>query len=278
MGVPDDNLELDVSDDASLQDSEDVQKQDASYSVVFGNATPAPAQSTSKISASNVNGYTSFPVKFTVNLVIDGKKAVGKRVIISINDKNYTRITDDNGQAFLNIYLAKGTHKVQYFFAGDKNTKASSGASSIIIRDAVKTNLKVGDAYINYRQGLKSLFYVKLTDARGNPIKSKNIIFKSLGKTYNAKTDSKGNAKIYLNLAKGNHMVYFYFVKESPYLASKGSTKIFFREPLTKGNGYWMWPSHMSSTNLKTLANRGTKHIFLESYALTAYGSTYVSS
>ncbi|MDO5859250.1 Ig-like domain-containing protein [Methanobrevibacter sp.] len=267
-----------VEDIQSGDDTEPLQASEISDEVSVSNSTSDVSKASSKVSASKAVGYTTFPTKFTVKLTVDGKKIAGKKVNIFVNNKNYTRLTDKNGDATLNIYLAKGNYKVIYSYAGDKNTSASSGVGSINIKDAIKTKLKVGDNYISYRQGLKTIFYVKLTDVKGNPIKSKKVIFKVLGKTYTAKTDSKGNARIYLNLKYGNHMVYYCFVKDSPYLSSKGSAKLFFKHPMAKGNGYWMWPSHMSSTNLKTLASRGTKHIFLESYAISAYGTSYVAS
>lgn len=268
-----------ITDDVlqSSEDSADAISSDADKLGV-SNGSASAVNKTSKVSASKVSGYSSFPTKFTVKLTIDGKKVAGKKVRIFLNNKTYTRTTDKDGNAVLSICLNKGTYKVDYSYAGDKNTTASKGSSTIAIKQAIKTHLKVGDKFINYRQGLKSLFYVKLTDAAGKPIKSKKVVFKALGKTYTAKTDSKGNAKIYLNLKKGNHRVYYCFAKESPYLTSKGSYVLYFREPMAKGNGYWMWPVHMKSTNLKTLANRGTKHIFLESYAISAYGSSYVAS
>lgn len=47
---------------------------------------------------------------------------------------------------------------------------------------------------------------------------------------------------------------------------------------MAKGNGYWLWPAHMKSINLKSLAKRGTKHIFLHSYAISVHGKSSVIS
>ena len=145
------------------------------------------------------------------------------------------------------------------------------------IDSPIKTKLKIGDKYINYRQGSKCLFYVKLLDANNNVIKNRNVTFKVAGKTYTALTNSYGNAKIYLNLKKGTYTVkYYYYKKNAPYLASSGSYKIKFKAKIAKGNGYWLWSSDMKKINLKNLAKKGTKHIFLHVKALSAHGKPAV--
>jgi hypothetical protein len=104
------------------------------------------------------------------------------------------------------------------------------------------------------------------------------VTFKVAGKTYTAKTDKNGVAKVYLNLKKGTHTVKYSFKKNAPYLSSSGSFKIKVRAKMAKGNGYWLWSSHMKNVNLKSLSKKGTKHIFLHVQAISVHGRSAVVS
>ena len=150
-------------------------------------------KSNSSLSASKVSGYSSFNTKFVAKLLIDGKQASGKKIVFSLNNKNYTRQTDAKGLATLNIQLPKGTYDVALTYAGDANTSSSKATSKITIKEAKKTHF-VADEYLNFRQGSKSIFYVKLVDANSKPIKSQAVTFKVAGKTLKAKTTKYGYA------------------------------------------------------------------------------------
>ena len=242
-----------------------------------GNSTSEVVKSKSAVSASKVNGYQSFKIKIVAKLTIDGKVASGKKVIFNINDMNYTRKTNANGQATLGITLAKGSYDVKLYYDGDANTNSSKGNTKVEIKEAKKTKFLV-DNYLNFRQGLKSLFYVRLVDANSKPLSAQVVNIKVAGKTYKTKTTKKGYARVFLSLKKGTYTLKASFAKNQPYLASSKNVKIVVRSKMAKGNGYWMWPKHMSTTSLKELAARGTKHIFLEGDAVSSYGKSYVAS
>ena len=235
-------------------------------------------QSTSQITSSKVTGYESFATTVSLELTADGKPLASKPVSILLNGKTYKRVTDNNGKASLSLYLNAGTYTAQFTYLGDNMTTNATGTCSVLIKEPVKTSLKVGDKYINYRQGSKCLFFVKLVDEKGNPIKYQTVKFRVAGKNYFAKTNKLGYAKIFLNLKKGKYKVRYSFYKTSPYLYSKGAHVIKVKAKMAKGNGYWLWPMHMKSLNLKSLASRGTKHIFLQAYAVSAYGKSSVES
>lgn len=245
--------------------------------VLSANSTSDVAKSKSSVSASKTTGYSSFNTKFVVKLAIDGKAVKGKEISIKVNKKKYTALTNKNGQASFNLNLPKGTYKVNFAYSGDGNTTSSSGSSKIIIKESKKTRFLI-NKYLNHRQGLKTIFDVRLVDQKGNAIKHKLVKFKVAGKTYKVKTSKKGYAKLHINLKKGTYKIKCSFSKKAPYLACKKTTKIKVRSKMVKGNGYWMWPVHMASTNLKTLADKGTKHIFLLGEAVSAYGKSYVTS
>ncbi len=277
--------EVEVNDVGNVKDdsidnqvlSEEDSTQMAENPILGDNSSSPVVKSKSSVSASKASGYGSFATKFVVKLTIDGKAASGKKVLINVDGKDYTRKTNDKGQAILNIKLSKGTYKVKFSYAGDENVTSSKGNSQITIKEPMKTKF-LSNYYLNFRQGLKSLFYVKLVDKNSKGIKGQTVTIKVAGKTYNIKTDSYGYAKRFLSLKKGNYNIKCSFSKKQPYLSSSKNVKIIVREKMAKGNGYWLWPMHMSSLDLKELASRGTKHIFLLSDAIYSYGESYVVS
>ena len=237
-----------------------------------------PPKAASQITSSDVSSYESFDADLSFKLTSNGKALSNKPVVISVNDKSYDKVTDAEGIAKLTVTLKKGTYTATCTFAGDNETDGTTGTCKLTVKAATKTKLKLGDKNINYRQGSKCLFYVKLVDSAGNVIKNQWVRIKVDGKTYKVKTNKNGNAKIFLNLKKGKHKVKYYFDKTSPYLASSGSCKIKVKAKMVKGNGYWLWPAHMKSISLKSLAKKGTKHLFLHVEAISSYGKGAVVS
>lgn len=232
----------------------------------------------STISAKNVKGYESFSTKFEVELRANDTALAAKKVNITINDKLYTKTTDSAGKASVSVKLNVGTYNVRFAYAGDDNTTPCEGTAKITIQSPTKTKISVADKYINYRQGLKNAFIVRLLTDSGKAVKNQLVTFTVNGKTYTAKTDSKGYAEVYLNLKKGTYTVKYKFTKTAPYLASSGSYKIKVKSAIAKGNGYWLWSAHMNKVSLKKLSKLGTKHIFLHVQSIAVHGKSAVVS
>lgn len=238
----------------------------------------ADEKAASSITSSDVTGYESFASGLTFKLTSDSKALAYKPVSINVAGATYYRNTDANGVAALSVSLKAGSYTATCYYGGDNATSNATGTCAVTVKAPTKTQLKQGDKNIIYRQGSKCLFFVKLVDANGKPIKNQWVTFKVSGKTYTAKTNKYGNAKIFLNLKKGTRKVTYSFAKTSPYLGSSGSAKIKVRAKMAKGNGYWLWPAHMKSISLKSLAKKGTKHLFLHVDAIGSYGKKYVVS
>ena len=232
----------------------------------------------SEISASPTVGYESFSTEFVVTLASQNQSLSNYTVKINVDGADYYRTTNATGQAVLKLKLAKGTYAVSYSFAGDNCTNPSNGTTEITVKSPTETKISQADKDINYRQGLNSVFIVRLVKSSGAGIANQTVTFKVNGKTYTNKTDSKGYAQIFLSLKKGTYTVKYSFSSNAPYLSSSGSCKITVKSSIAKGNGYWMWASGMKSVNLKTLKDKGTKHIFLHSYAVSLYGKSAVQS
>lgn len=260
-----------VTDMAEIGD--DVIMEDGVFDVVGDDVSKY-----TEISANSTIGYESFSTAFTVELTSNGEALASKPVSININKVDYKKTTDANGKVTLNVKLAKGTYDATYSFLGDENYAASNGTSTITVKDPSKTVLKVADKDINYRQGSKSVFIVRLLTSSGAAVKNQQVTIVANGKSQKAVTDSKGYAQVYLSLKKGTRKVSYSFKANSPYLSSSGYTYIKVKDSLPKGNGYWMWGSDMKSINFKTLKSKGTKHIFLHSYAINLFGKKTVTS
>lgn len=248
-----------------------------------GNSTDVPVvnetvKANSTISAKNAVGYETFSTKITVELSSDNGTLASRPVNITVNNVIYQKVTDAKGQVILNVKLSKGSYNVDFAFGGDENTSASSGTSKITIKAPLKTTLKVSNKDINYRQGLKNAVIVRLLDEKGKAVANQNVTFKVNGKSYTVKTNKNGYAEVFLSLKKGTYKVKFSFTKSAPYLSSSGSYKIKVKSPIAKGNGYWVWSSHMKSVNLKKLSKLGTKHIFLHVHSIAVYGKSSVIS
>lgn len=269
-----DGVDIPIEDvDANVSSSDSQETENSSEYMV----NETVKQNTS-LSASNVVGYEKFSTSMVVKLTSGNQSLASKNIDLTLNGVEYHKITDKDGKVTLNVKLAKGTYKLTFSYAGDENTTQSSGNCTVTIKSPLKTTIKVTDKDINYRQGLKNAFIVRLLDENGKAVKNQVVTFKVNGKTYTAKTDSKGYAEVYLNLKKGTYKVKYSFAKNAPYLSSSGSYKIKVKAPISKGNGYWVWSSNMYSVDLKKLSKLGTKHIFLHVHSISVYGKSAVIS
>lgn len=124
------------------------------------------------------------------------------KVSFSYNGKTFTAKTDEKGEAITVIpLLDKGTYKITYIFKGNDGLYSSSSSGTICIKSAAN-KLIASDLKMNYKDGSK--FSVKFTDNKGKVLSGKTITFKLDGKTYTAKTDSKGVAKLAIGDLKPN--------------------------------------------------------------------------
>ena len=264
--------------DTLALDASEVELSDDVADETLGQEVNTDEKASSSITSSDVSGYESFTSDLTFKLTSDNNPLANRAVSINVNGATYNRNTDANGVATLSVGLKVGSYTATCYYAGDNATSNATGTCTVTVKAPVKTKLKQGDKNILYRQGSKCLFFVKLVDANGNAVKNQWVTFKVSGKTYKAKTNKYGNAKIFVNLKKGTRKVTYSFAKTAPYLASGGSAKIKVRAKMAKGNGYWLWPAHMKSISLKSLAKKGTKHLFLHVEAIGSYGKSYVVS
>ena len=144
----------------------------------------------------DVSNYFGAKTNYKVRIYTDGGKTVGagKVVTFKVNGKTYNVKTDSNGYAKLAINLNPNKYTVT----------ASYGGFKVSNKITVKNVLSASD--ITKKKSKTTKFSTKLVDPNGKVLSGKKITFKINGKTYSAKTNSKGIAtvtiKITLNVGK----------------------------------------------------------------------------
>ena len=125
--------------------------------------------------------------KYKVLAIGDDGQPVGagETVIIKVNGKSYNVKTDKNGYAYLKINLKPKAYTIT---AEYKNTKVSN---KLTVKQILKSNnVKVK------RSAKKMVLKATLKSSKGKAISGKKITFKKKKKTYKAKTNKKGIAKV----------------------------------------------------------------------------------
>ncbi len=130
-----------------------------------------------------VTMYYGAGKSYTVK-VLDDNGNVAKRVAITfkIGGKTYTKTTNDNGYASLKINLNPNTYTITATYKG----------FSVSNKIVIKPTLILAAKTVKKSKTFK--YNVKLLDKNGKILKNKKVTVKFRGKTYAAKTSSKGIA------------------------------------------------------------------------------------
>lgn len=179
--------------------------------------------STSKIVAPPVVGLTSSNNVLTATLTVDGVALKGKTVAFTINGKTYSKTTNSNGVASLEVGLKKGEYPVTVSYAGETNIKKASVSSSVIRASSAASKL-VAPAYTAY-VNFKNVFTATLT-VDGFALANRAVGFTINGKTYTQTTNSKGVASLDIGLRKGSYPVTVSFAGEKNVNKASVSSKI----------------------------------------------------
>ncbi len=215
--------------------------------------------------------------KFAVRLVAGAiYNLPNKEVIIEINGKNYTRTTDVEGIAYLTINLNPGNYDVYYYYLGDDVFEGVGNSSQLTVIPRIPTKLNVLKGSTFHKNSGISYNIELSTD---KPLPGKNVVVKIGSQTFSQTTD--GNGVIHLNINNFNEGIYdvtYSFDGDRDYAPCSGSSSLVITSEIPYGYGYWVRYVDMYNLNLASLASQGTKHIFLHSYAFTAYGEGSVAS
>ena len=141
--------------------------------------------------------YYRNATQYTVKVLGDDGKAVGagENVTFNINGVLYTRQTDANGIAKLNINLQPGDYIIT---AEHKGSMVSNNIKVLPV-------LNAADISMNYRDGTQ--FKATLVDGQGKPYAYQAVTFNINGVFYNRPTDSTGTAELNINLMPGEYII-----------------------------------------------------------------------
>ena len=231
--------------------------------------------SVSKIKAPSYTAYIGVTNTYTVTLTAGDTPLADRPVTFKLNGKTYTKRTNSKGQASININLPKGKYTLSYSYAGEQNINPVSGTAKITSKKGMPTKLSKANSEI-YRSKKTNYLKIKLTDSRGNPLKSKKVILTLKGKKYTKKTNSKGVVSLKIKLKVGKYKIKASFSKTKVYNKASKTFKIKVRPPVPTNNGMWLFGRDMKSVNLKTLKENGFKHVFLNFKAVELYGKSGV--
>ena len=169
----------------------------------------------------NVNKYLVITLKD-----VYGNPLNGVGISVDLNGaKKYT--TDANGQVKVSTKgLAPKTYTAKVTFNGDTNYEKSAKNVKVSVKKAAS---KIAAAKKTFKAKTKVKKYaVVLKDSTGKAIKNAKLTLKVKGKTYAAKTNSKGKAvfKITKLNKKGTYKVVIKFNGDKYYAKSGKNTKI----------------------------------------------------
>lgn len=147
------------------------------------------------ISAPNVKMYYKDGSKFKVTLKDSKKKPVkNAKIKISINGATYNKFTDSKGTATINLNLNSGNYVVLTTFVGTSKYEKNNVQSTVTIKSTIKCS-----DFTKYYKNTASYFST-FYEKTGKLLKNTNVKLKVNGKTYTVKTNSKGMAKLAIDL------------------------------------------------------------------------------
>ena len=153
-------------------------------------------KNTVTINAQNLTKYYKDPQKFTVTVTdAKGQAAANKTVEITINGVTYTRTTDENGTASLNINLNSGEYPV------------SVAVDDVVVNSTVTVKATIDASDIVKVFGNDTQYYATFTDVNGTPVANTTVSFNVNGVIYNRTTDENGTAKLNINLPPGEYIL-----------------------------------------------------------------------
>ena len=146
---------------------------------------------------SDIVKYYKNETQYTVKVIGDDGNAVGagENVTFNINGVFYTRQTDENGVAKLNINLMPGDYVITAEYNG---CRVSNDIKVLSV-------LSAKDISMSYLDGTK--FNAVLLNGQGNLFGGQDVTFNINGVFYTRLTDANGTASLNINLMGGEYII-----------------------------------------------------------------------
>jgi hypothetical protein len=154
------------------------------------------------LNASDIFMYYYDGTKYVVSLKNSiGNPIANQTIIIRINGVNYTRVTDENGTAYLTINLAPNVYNITSYFNGSSQYNNASITTFIDVESPI-----TGEDLIKYYRN-ESQYHVSVVDRNGNALANVTVRFNINGVFYTRTTNSDGIATLNINLNPGNYVI-----------------------------------------------------------------------
>ena len=148
--------------------------------------------------ASDVVKFYKNDTQFYVHLVNgEGNPLANQNVDFNINGVFYTRTTNEEGTARLNINLNPG----KYIISTINTINGEIYSNNIVVLPTITAT----DLNMRYKDGNK--FTAHLLDDMGNPLAYSDVTFNINGVLYTRVSDNDGNASLNINLDTGEYII-----------------------------------------------------------------------
>lgn len=157
-----------------------------------------------KIISSNLNMIPKMAEYYSITLKdASGNIMPNQKITFKVNGKKYNKKTNSKGIAKLKLKFNKNkkTYKIYISYKGSDSYKAASKTNKIIVKYSSKT-AKLSASTIKIAPKTSKSYTVSLKDSNGKGISKQKVTVKINGKTYNKKTNSKGQIKIKVKFTK----------------------------------------------------------------------------
>lgn len=170
------------------------------YNGKFGNVqTTAKVIVKTTLFGQDIEKYYKNDTQFFASFLDgNGNPLRNSKVEFNINGVFYTRTTDENGRAKLNINLQPN----KYIITSINSATGEKHSNSITVKNVLFENKNIVKYYKNDTQ-----YTIKVLDGKGNPLSGGTVVFNINGVFYTRTTNATGYAKLNINLAPGKYII-----------------------------------------------------------------------
>ena len=226
----------------------------------------------SSLSGSNMNKYYGYVSAYTVTFYKNTGPLVNTKVSFIVAGKTYTKTTNSNGVASLDVNLAPGNYSITAVnpFSGEKLTN-----KIVVKKDTTKISHGSSSTYILPNH--KYSFTATLKSKSGVLISGKKVTFTYNNKEVTTTTNANGKATITIPvLSKGTYSIRYMFDEDIFYYGSSASGKLYVKDSTTKLTGSDLKMKYSDGSKFSvTLKNSNNKALANKNVKLTLNGKTY---
>ena len=162
-------------------------------------STTVPVNILSTIIADDIVKYYKNGTQYIATFVdSNGNILPNINVTFNINGVKYTRKTNENGSARMNINLVPETYIVSAYNSVTNETNSNT----IEVLSLITENNDLTKYF-----GNSSPYIVKVVDGQGNPVAGEKVSFNINGVVYTRSTNASGHAKLNINLPDGDYVI-----------------------------------------------------------------------